>query len=91
MTSAAAARLRERAANVRPDEDLAASIAANAAAGDEFAKAYAALRELGLHDKSLDGFGLEIVDRVPIKPVLHPENIRYLQTKQEKMGHLLGL
>ncbi len=39
----------------------------------------------------LDGFGLEIVDRVPIKPVLHPENLRYLQTKQEKMGHLLGL
>jgi len=39
----------------------------------------------------LDGFGLEIVDRVPIKPVLHPENLRYLQTKQDKMGHLLGL
>ena len=56
---AAAAGLRERAANVRPDEDLAASIAANAAAGDEFAKAYAALRELGLDDRSLDGFGLE--------------------------------
>jgi len=56
---AAAAGLRERAANVRPDEDLAASIAANAVAGDEFGKAYAALRELGLHDKSLDGFGLE--------------------------------
>lgn len=56
---AAAAGLRERAANVRPDEDLATSIAANAAAGDEFAKAYAALRELGLQDKSLDGFGLE--------------------------------
>jgi 3,4-dihydroxy 2-butanone 4-phosphate synthase/GTP cyclohydrolase II len=39
----------------------------------------------------LDGFGLEIVDRVPVKPVLHPENLRYLQTKQDKMGHLLGL
>jgi 3,4-dihydroxy 2-butanone 4-phosphate synthase/GTP cyclohydrolase II len=39
----------------------------------------------------LDGFGLEIVDRVPIEPVLHPENLRYLQTKQDKMGHLLGL
>lgn len=56
---AAAARLRERAAQVRPDEDLATSIAENAAAGDEFAKAYAALRELGLSDKSLDAFGLE--------------------------------
>ncbi|MEO8216350.1 MAG: TPM domain-containing protein [Acidobacteriota bacterium] len=57
--SAAAARLRERAFNVRPDEDLAASIAANADAGDAFARAYAALRELGLEDKSLDQFGLE--------------------------------
>jgi 3,4-dihydroxy 2-butanone 4-phosphate synthase/GTP cyclohydrolase II len=39
----------------------------------------------------LDGFGLEIVERIPIKPILHPENLRYLQTKQDKMGHLLGL
>ncbi|HLI28881.1 MAG TPA: bifunctional 3,4-dihydroxy-2-butanone-4-phosphate synthase/GTP cyclohydrolase II [Chloroflexota bacterium] len=39
----------------------------------------------------IDGFGLEIVERVPIKPVVHPENLRYLQTKQAKMGHLLGL
>jgi len=39
----------------------------------------------------LDGFGLEIVERVSIKPILHPENLRYLQTKQDKMGHLLGL
>jgi 3,4-dihydroxy 2-butanone 4-phosphate synthase/GTP cyclohydrolase II len=39
----------------------------------------------------LAGFGLEITECVPIKPILHPENWRYLQTKQEKMGHLLGL
>jgi 3,4-dihydroxy 2-butanone 4-phosphate synthase/GTP cyclohydrolase II len=39
----------------------------------------------------LAGFGLEITECVPIKPILHPENLRYLQTKQEKMGHLLGL
>jgi 3,4-dihydroxy 2-butanone 4-phosphate synthase/GTP cyclohydrolase II len=39
----------------------------------------------------LDGFGLEIVERVPLPPIVHPENLRYLQTKQEKMGHLLGL
>jgi 3,4-dihydroxy 2-butanone 4-phosphate synthase/GTP cyclohydrolase II len=39
----------------------------------------------------LEGFGLEIVERVPVRPVLWPENQRYLQTKQEKMGHLLGL
>src|SRR5262249_27818153 len=39
----------------------------------------------------LDGYMLKIVERVSIKPVLHPENLRYLQTKQDKMGHLLGL
>jgi len=39
----------------------------------------------------LDGFGLEIVEHVPVKPVVHPENLRYLQTKQDKMGHMLGL
>jgi 3,4-dihydroxy 2-butanone 4-phosphate synthase/GTP cyclohydrolase II len=60
------------------------------------------LVDLGLHQirlmtnnpakrVGLDGFGLEIVERVSIKPVLHPENLRYLQTKQDKMGHLLGL
>jgi 3,4-dihydroxy 2-butanone 4-phosphate synthase/GTP cyclohydrolase II len=39
----------------------------------------------------LDGFGLEIVERVPLQPVVRPQNFRYLQTKQNKMGHLLGL
>jgi uncharacterized protein len=56
---AAAAKLRERAASVRPDEELSASITANAAVGDEFARAYAALRELGLDDRALDRFGVE--------------------------------
>lgn len=56
---AVAQRLRERASNLRPDEDLAASIVVNAAIGDEYARAYAALRELGLQDKVLDRFGLE--------------------------------
>jgi 3,4-dihydroxy 2-butanone 4-phosphate synthase/GTP cyclohydrolase II len=37
----------------------------------------------------LDGFGLNIVERVPIQPLPNPENLRYLRTKQEKMGHLL--
>jgi 3,4-dihydroxy 2-butanone 4-phosphate synthase/GTP cyclohydrolase II len=37
----------------------------------------------------LEGFGLEIVDRVPLESVPNPENIRYLITKRERMGHLL--
>ncbi|MGI8711331.1 MAG: bifunctional 3,4-dihydroxy-2-butanone-4-phosphate synthase/GTP cyclohydrolase II [Acidimicrobiales bacterium] len=37
----------------------------------------------------LDGFGLDIVERVPSVTAPNPENIRYLKTKAEKMGHLL--
>jgi 3,4-dihydroxy 2-butanone 4-phosphate synthase/GTP cyclohydrolase II len=37
----------------------------------------------------LEGFGLDIVERVPSVVAPNPENIRYLRTKQEKMGHLL--
>jgi len=37
----------------------------------------------------LEGFGLEIVERVPLQTVPNPENIRYLRTKRERMGHLL--
>ncbi len=37
----------------------------------------------------LEGFGLDIVDRVPSIVAPNPENIRYLRTKQERMGHLL--
>ncbi len=39
----------------------------------------------------LEGFGLEIVERVPLVSPPGPVNFRYLLTKQEKMGHLLGL
>ncbi|MDQ2754712.1 MAG: bifunctional 3,4-dihydroxy-2-butanone-4-phosphate synthase/GTP cyclohydrolase II, partial [Actinomycetota bacterium] len=38
----------------------------------------------------LDGFGLEVVERVPIETVAHDDNIHYLRTKRERMGHLLG-
>lgn len=38
----------------------------------------------------LQGFGLEIIDRVPIEIEPTPENLRYLTTKRERMGHDLG-
>ena len=37
----------------------------------------------------LAGYGLEIVERVPIKIEACKENEHYLQAKKEKMGHLL--
>ena len=37
----------------------------------------------------LEGFGLDIVERVPLAPSPNPENIEYLRTKRERMGHLL--
>jgi 3,4-dihydroxy 2-butanone 4-phosphate synthase/GTP cyclohydrolase II len=37
----------------------------------------------------LEGFGLDITDRVPSITAPNPENIRYLRTKREQMGHLL--
>jgi 3,4-dihydroxy 2-butanone 4-phosphate synthase/GTP cyclohydrolase II len=37
----------------------------------------------------LEGYGLQIIGRValPVRP--HPENVRYLRTKRDRMGHLL--
>jgi 3,4-dihydroxy 2-butanone 4-phosphate synthase / GTP cyclohydrolase II len=37
----------------------------------------------------LEGFGLRITERVPIVTTPNPENIAYLRTKRERMGHLL--
>jgi 3,4-dihydroxy 2-butanone 4-phosphate synthase/GTP cyclohydrolase II len=37
----------------------------------------------------LEGYGLEMVERIPLESVPNPENLRYLRTKREKMGHLL--
>jgi 3,4-dihydroxy 2-butanone 4-phosphate synthase/GTP cyclohydrolase II len=39
----------------------------------------------------LEGYGLEIVERVPLHVTPTPENISYLRTKQDKLGHLLDL
>jgi len=39
----------------------------------------------------LKGYGLEVVERIPIIVEANQTNINYLRTKQEKMGHLLNL
>jgi 3,4-dihydroxy 2-butanone 4-phosphate synthase/GTP cyclohydrolase II len=41
--------------------------------------------------KGLEGYGLEVVERVPIEIPPRPENLRYLTTKCQKLGHLLNL
>jgi 3,4-dihydroxy 2-butanone 4-phosphate synthase / GTP cyclohydrolase II len=38
----------------------------------------------------LQGYGLEIVQRVPLASRVTPENVTYLETKRRRMGHLLG-
>jgi 3,4-dihydroxy 2-butanone 4-phosphate synthase/GTP cyclohydrolase II len=35
----------------------------------------------------LEGYGLEIVEQVPIRIPPNPHNAKYLKTKREKMGH----
>ncbi|MBE7500794.1 MAG: bifunctional 3,4-dihydroxy-2-butanone-4-phosphate synthase/GTP cyclohydrolase II [Verrucomicrobiales bacterium] len=37
----------------------------------------------------LEGYGLEIVEQVPIRIAANPHNAGYLKTKREKMGHLV--
>jgi len=37
----------------------------------------------------LEGYGLEIIARVPLQIPATEANLRYLRTKQEKLGHLL--
>jgi len=39
----------------------------------------------------IEGYGLEIIERVAINPVATEENIKYLQTKRDRMGHLFSL
>ncbi|MEE9286314.1 MAG: bifunctional 3,4-dihydroxy-2-butanone-4-phosphate synthase/GTP cyclohydrolase II, partial [Dehalococcoidia bacterium] len=37
----------------------------------------------------LEGYGLRVVDRVPIVAPPTPDNIRYLETKRDKLGHIM--
>jgi len=39
----------------------------------------------------LGGYGLSVVERVPINTVPTPENEAYLRTKRERMGHLIDM
>ncbi len=60
------------------------------------------LADLGLHKirlltnnpkkvVGLEGYGLKVVETVPIIACPNPYNRRYLETKKEKMGHILDL
>ena len=60
------------------------------------------LADLGLHKIKLltnnpkkviglEGYGLEVVETVPIVIPPNPHNQRYLKTKREKLGHLLDI
>jgi len=60
------------------------------------------LADLGLHNVrlltnnpkkvvGLESYGLKIVETVPLVAPPNPYNIRYLETKQKKLGHLLDV
>jgi len=60
------------------------------------------LVDLGLHKirlmtnnprkiKGFEGYGIEVVERVPIETQPSKENIEYLKVKVKKMGHLLSI
>ncbi len=40
---------------------------------------------------ALDGYGLEVVERVQLGTFAHEDNIHYLQTKRDKMGHMFDV
>ncbi len=39
----------------------------------------------------LEGYGLQVVETVPIQAKPNPRNAKYLETKRKKMGHLLNI
>jgi 3,4-dihydroxy 2-butanone 4-phosphate synthase / GTP cyclohydrolase II len=38
----------------------------------------------------LEGYGLHVIERLPVRATPNEHNLRYLETKRTKMGHLLG-
>jgi 3,4-dihydroxy 2-butanone 4-phosphate synthase/GTP cyclohydrolase II len=38
----------------------------------------------------LEGYGLQVVERIPVRATPNQHNVRYLETKRLKMGHLLN-
>lgn len=40
--------------------------------------------------KGLEGYGLEVVERIPIQMIENEDNRAYLKTKRTKLGHLLN-
>jgi 3,4-dihydroxy 2-butanone 4-phosphate synthase/GTP cyclohydrolase II len=40
--------------------------------------------------KGLEGYGLSVVERVPLEVEPTEDNIHYLRTKQEKLGHIFN-
>ncbi len=38
----------------------------------------------------LEGYGLQVIERVPIEVLPHDKNVHYLKTKKNKLGHLLN-
>lgn len=40
--------------------------------------------------KGLEGYGLRVVERLPLEMLPTKDNIAYLKTKQEKLGHILN-
>ena len=39
----------------------------------------------------LEGYSLEVVERIPIMATPNPHNRRYLETKRDKLGHLIDM
>jgi len=39
----------------------------------------------------LEGYGLEVVERIPLEMPPNKENYEYLKTKRHKLGHLLSI
>ncbi|MEN9504258.1 MAG: hypothetical protein RI958_184, partial [Actinomycetota bacterium] len=39
----------------------------------------------------LAGYGLRVVERIPVQTVPTAENVKYLRTKRDRMGHLIDL